>query len=69
MEFLDVEDTETRRRFAEVLAEVEERRWYLPAVTIDGQLMPLEWFSAWTLVDLVEDCLAARARVTSQTGR
>jgi len=28
-------------------------------VVIDGALTPIEWFSAWGIVDLVEERLAA----------
>ncbi len=68
VEFVDAADPEVARRYAELLREVEQRRWLLPAVTIDDELVPLEWFSSWGLVDAVEDWLASRARAEAQAG-
>ena len=68
VEFVDAADPEIARRYAEVLRAVEERRWLLPAVTIDGGLVPLEWFSSWGLVDAVEDWLASRQRAEAPAG-
>ncbi len=57
------------RKVAGALRAVEERHLFLPAVLIDGALAPVEWFSAWGLVDLVEERFAAlraaRAAVSS----
>ncbi len=59
MEFYDVERQEVEQRFAATLRTVEERHLLLPAVLVDGALAPLEWFSAWGLIDLVEERFAA----------
>lgn len=66
VEFHDVSDPRTAARAAGVLREVERRRATLPAVTIDGEYVAIEWFSAWALVDAVEDGLAARAQATGE---
>ena len=59
VEFYDVERQEVARRFADTLRAVEEQHLFLPAVLVDGALAPIEWFSAWGLVDLVEERFAA----------
>ncbi len=59
LEFNDVERPEVARQFADTLRAVEERHLFLPAVLIDGALAPIEWFSAWGLVDLVEERFSA----------
>ena len=57
------------RRFSDVLQEVERRRWPLPAVTIGGDLVPIEWFSAWGLADAVEDWLVLRGHGAPEPSR
>jgi hypothetical protein len=59
VEFLDVADPAVAQSHAAVLEEVEKRHWMLPAVTIEGELVLMEWFSPWGIVDAVEDWLAA----------
>lgn len=41
-----------------MLAEVERERRGLPALTINDELVPMEWFSAWAIADAVEEWLA-----------
>lgn len=60
MEFWDATSPAVAERFADVLKAVEERHWGLPAVTIDGEPVQTHWFSAWGLIDAVEDWLKAR---------
>ena len=57
------------RRFSDVLQEVERRCQPLPAVTIDGALVPIEWFSAWGLADAVEDWLVLRRHGAPEPSR
>ena len=65
VEFVEMTDSTVAERFADVRAAVAARGWALPAVTIDGELVPMEFFSAWALADVIEDWLATK-KVTSQ---
>ena len=59
-------DPSVEQRFLDVLREFERRRLPLPALTIDGHIVEMEWFSAWGVVDAVEEWLAARQAVAAE---
>lgn len=56
-------------RFADVLQAVEDRHWGLPAITLDGELVEVEWFSAWGIIDAVEGRLQTRRQSAQEANR
>jgi hypothetical protein len=65
VEFCDANSPDFARQFDDMLRQVDERHLQLPAVVVDGTLAPVEWFSAWGLVELVEERLAALSEAVS----
>jgi hypothetical protein len=59
VEFHDLNDPAVVESLGDLRPTVDVKRARLPIVTINGEVVRIEWFSAWSLIDAVEDYLNA----------